>query len=107
MATDLGHALVVAGHAVYALAGLGEDELVDAVVADLALEAMGVVGVIAGHDGLIEDGLLAYVAVVATVGTDGRAIGEEEEVGVRGDLVAALCTLETVDMEERLAVGEG
>lgn len=39
----LDHAFVVALHAVNALAGLGKDKFVDAILADLALEAVGVV----------------------------------------------------------------
>lgn len=74
MATDLCHAIVVAVHAVYAVACFCKNELVDTVVADLALEAVGVVRVVASHDCLIEDGLVADVAVVAAVGTDGGAI---------------------------------
>lgn len=102
MATNFGHAIVVAVHAVNAVTCLCEDELVDSVVADLALEAVGVIRVIAGHDGLVEDGLVADVAIVAAVCADGGTIGEEKEVGVCGDLVVALCTLEAVDMEEGL-----
>lgn len=76
MTTDLGHALVVAGHTVYALACFGEDEFVDAIMAYFALEAVGVVRVVTGHDGFIEDGLLANVAIVTAVCTDGGSIRE-------------------------------
>ena len=74
MATDLCHAIVVAVHAVYAVCCFGEYELVDAVMADLALEAVSVVRVIAGHDCLVKDGLVADVAVVAAVCAYGGAI---------------------------------
>ena len=104
MTTNFCHALVVTVHAVYAVTCLGKDELVDPVVADLALEAVGVIGVVAGHDRFVEDGLLADVAVVAALCADGGAIGEQQEVRVGGDLVVALCAFEAVDMEKGLAV---
>lgn len=103
MTTNLGHAGVVAGHAVNSLACFGEDEFVDAIMAYFALEAVGMVRVVAGHDGFVEDGLLAYVAVVTAVCTDGGSIGEQEEVGIGSYLLVTLRTLEAVDMEERLA----
>lgn len=76
MTTDLGHALVVASHTIYSLARFGEDQLVNTIVAYFALEAMGVIRVVTGHNGFVEDGLLAYVAVVAAICTDGGSIGE-------------------------------
>lgn len=103
MTTNLGHALVVAGHAVNALACFGEDEFVDAITAYFALEAVGMVRVVAGHDGFVEDGLLAYVAIVAAVCTDGGSIGEQEEIGIGSHLLVTLRAFETVDVEERLA----
>jgi len=42
-------------HAVYALTCLGEDEFVDTIVADLALEAVGMIGIISSHDSLVEN----------------------------------------------------
>jgi len=74
MTADLCHALVMAAHAVNAVTGLGKDELVDSVVADFALEAVGVVGVVSRHDCFVENGLLADVAVVAALCTDGGAV---------------------------------
>lgn len=70
MTTNLCHAFVVTVHAIYAVTGLCEDEFVDSVVANLALEAVGVIRVVARHDCLVEDGLLAYVAVVAAICAD-------------------------------------
>ena len=64
MSPAAGNALVVAVHAVDTLACLREDELVDSVLAYLALETMGMVGVVAGHDGLVEDRLLADIAAI-------------------------------------------
>jgi hypothetical protein len=43
---------------------------------------------------------VADVTIVGTVGTNGGAIGEEEKVGIRGDLITTFCTLEAVDVEE-------
>lgn len=37
------HTVVMAVHAINTLAGFGKDKLVDAILADLALEAMGVI----------------------------------------------------------------
>lgn len=71
MTSNFCHAFVVAAHAVNAVAGLCEDELVDSVVTDLALEAVSVIRVVSGHDRLVEDGLLADVAIVAAVSADG------------------------------------
>ena len=61
---DFDHTFVVAVHTVDSLASLGEDEFVDAVATDLALEAVGVIRVVAGHDGLVKDGKVAYIAAV-------------------------------------------
>ena len=94
--------LVVAVHAVYAAARLREHELVDAVLADLALEAVRVVRVVARHDRLVEDRLLAHRAAVRAVRADRRAVRGQEEVRVRRDLVPALGALEAVDVEEGL-----
>ena len=97
------HPFIMAIHAIDALARLGEHELVDAVLAHLALEAVRVVRVVPGHDRLVEDGLLADVAAVRAVGAYRRAVGEQEQVRVRGDLVPALGAFEAVDMEKGLA----
>ena len=74
MTTNFCHTLVMTVHAVYAMARLGKDELVDSVVADFALEAVCVIGVVSGHDCFVEDGLLADVAIVAALCTDGGSI---------------------------------
>ena len=78
MLPDSDHAVVMTLHAVDALTGLGEYEVVDPVLADFAGEAVGVEGVVAGHDGLIEDGLVAEAAVVRAVGAYGRAVREKK-----------------------------
>ena len=97
------HTLVVAVHAVDALTRLREDQFVDSVLAHLALETMSVVRVVTSHDSFVEDGLFADIAAVRTVRTYRRSVREQQEVRVRGDLVAALGALETVDMEEGLS----
>jgi hypothetical protein len=98
------NARVVTVHAVNALARLRKHELVDAVLAHLALEAVGMVRVVPGHDRFVEDGEVADVARVRAVGADRRAVREQEEVRVRGDLLMAFCAFEAVDMKERLSV---
>lgn len=74
MTSNLCHALIMAVHTVYAVTGFGKDQLVYAVVADFALEAVGVIRVVSCHDGFVEDGLLTDVAIVAALGTDWGAI---------------------------------
>ena len=61
---NLDHALVVAVHAVDALASLCKDKFINAAMADFALEAVSVIGVVSGHDCLVEDGKMTYVAAV-------------------------------------------
>lgn len=56
---------VMALHAVEALARLGEHEFNDAFLAASASETLGVKGIIARHDCLIEDRELADFAIVA------------------------------------------
>jgi hypothetical protein len=51
----------MAVHAVNSLRSLGEYEFINTALADFALEAMGMVGIITGHDGLVENGELADV----------------------------------------------
>ena len=97
--------LAVTRHTVYALTGLGKYELLYALLADLAIEAVGVVRVVARHDRLVEDRLLAHRAAVRAVRADRRAVREQEQVRVRRDLVPALGALEAVDVEERLPRG--
>ena len=62
LASALCYALVVAWHAVDALACLCEDELLYAAVAGPALEAGCVVGLIACHDGFFEDARYDWLA---------------------------------------------
>jgi hypothetical protein len=50
------HAFAVAVHAIDALAGFGKDEFIDSVFADFTFEAVGVVRIVAGHNGFVEDG---------------------------------------------------
>ena len=71
----------MAFHAVEPLTRFRKHELDYPLLACPAGKAFGVERVVSGHDGLVEDGELAYFAVVA-VGADGRPVGKEEEVGV-------------------------
>lgn len=87
-------------HAVYALAGFCKDKLIDSVLADFTLEAMGVVRVVTSHDSLVEYGEVADIAVIRTVGANGRTIGQQEEVGIGSNLVTTFCALEARDVEE-------
>ena len=94
--------LIVTIHAVYALAGFGEYEFVDAISANLALETVRVIRVVAGHDSFVKNRKFADIATVRTVGADGGTVGQQEEIGVCCDFVAAFSALETVNVEERL-----
>lgn len=74
MLSNANHPLVMALHTVDSAAGLGEDKLIDTVFANLALEAVGVIRVLACHDRLVENGLLADIARVGAIGADGGAV---------------------------------
>ena len=92
-------------HAVDALPRLGENQLVNTVLAHLAFETVGMVRVVTGHDCFVEDRLFADIAAVRAVGAYRGAVGEQQKVRVRRYLVSAFRALETIDMEERLARG--
>jgi hypothetical protein len=64
MPSALGYAGIVAVHTIDALAGLREHQLVDTIFADLALEAVRVIGIVASHNGFIEDGEATNVAAI-------------------------------------------
>lgn len=93
-------------HAVYTLASLGENKLVDSILAYFTFEAMSMIGVIASHNSFIENGKVADIAIIGAVGTNGGTIGQQEEVGIRGHLITTLCALEAVDMKERLPISK-
>ena len=67
MATTAGDTLVVTVHAIYAVMSLRKHELVDAIPARLALEAVRMVRVVASHDSFIQNGKMADGARVAAV----------------------------------------
>ncbi len=58
------HTFTVTIHAIDSLTRLGEDELVDTVLAYFTLETVGMVRVVTSHNGLVENGQLADIAVV-------------------------------------------
>jgi hypothetical protein len=98
------HALVVAVHAIYAMAGFRENKLVDSIATNFAFEAMSVIRVVTGHDSFIEDREMTNIAAIGAIGTYRRAVGKEEKIGVCCDLVPAFSALEAVDVKKRLAV---
>lgn len=106
MSSNLRHALAMTAHTINPLTCFREHKLVDARLAHFTLEAVRVVRVVPGHDCLVKDRQLTYIAAVGTVGTYGRAIGEQKEVGIGCDLVPAFSASEAVDVKERLAVEE-
>ena len=96
--------LIMTVHAVDALTCLGKYEFVDPISANLALETMGVVRVVTGHDSFVKNGEFADIAAVGTVGADGGTVGQQEQVRVCCDSVATFSALETVDVEEGLSM---
>ena len=58
------HPLVVTIHAVDALACFGKYEFVDPISANFALETVGVVRVVTGHDSFVKDGEFADIAAI-------------------------------------------
>ena len=56
--------LIVTVHAVYALARFGEDKFIDPISANFTLETVGVIRVIAGHDGFVKNGKFANIATI-------------------------------------------
>jgi hypothetical protein len=57
-------ALMVTFHTVNTMTCLGEHEFVNTIVTRTTFEAMGVVRVIASHDGFVENGLVTEAATV-------------------------------------------
>lgn len=106
MFPDFDHAFVVTIHAIYSLARLGEDKFVDAILANFAFEAVGMIRIIARHDRLIKNGQMANIATVRAVCTYRRTVGEKQEVCVGSDSVCTFRASEAVDMEERLTEEE-
>jgi hypothetical protein len=54
----------MAVHTVYPLAGLGKDKFVDARFAYFTFKAMGMIRVIPGHNSLVQDRQIAYIATI-------------------------------------------
>jgi len=102
--SDFDHAIAVAIHAIYALTGLCEDELINAALTNFAFETVSMIWIVSSHDCLIEDGEMADVAIVRAICTYWRAIGEKKQVGVGGHLVATFRAFEAIDMKKGLAV---
>jgi hypothetical protein len=104
VASAAGDALVVTLHTVDTMTSLGKHQFVDAIVTGATFKTVGVVRVIAGHNGFVKDGLVTDATAVWTIGADRLTVWEEKEIGVGGDPVAALGTLETVDVKEGLTL---
>ena len=99
MTLALLNSLVVAVHTIYPAARLGEHKFVDPILADLALKTVRVVGVVAGHDRLVEDGLAADVATVRAVRTHRGAVREKQQIRVGRHLLVAFCAFEAINVE--------
>ena len=69
-------------HTVESLTSLSKDKLVDATLAAPTRKTRGMIRIVAGHDSFVEDGEVAYFAVVA-IRAYWRSIREQEEVCVR------------------------
>ena len=96
------HTFIMAVHAIYAVGCLCKYKLVDPVFTHFTLEAMRVIGVVARHDSLVEDGEVADTAAVGAVCAYWRAVREKEEVGICRNLMVALGTFEAIDVEKGL-----
>jgi hypothetical protein len=101
-ASDAGDAVVVAVHAVNTETRAGKYEPVDEIMAGATFEAVRVVHIVAGHEGFVEDSLVAGVAAIWTTCANRLVIYEENGIG-GVDAVVTLGTLETVDMKERVS----
>jgi hypothetical protein len=64
VASAAGDALVVALHTVNTMTSLGKHKFVDAIVTGATFETVGVVRVVAGHNGFIKDGLVTDATAV-------------------------------------------
>lgn len=105
MSSDLLYSLVMAFHAIYGVACLRIDEVINAALANLASKAFGVIRVVSSGHRFIQDWLTTYITYEGAFGTYWGPIGEDEDVGVGGNLISALGAFEAVNMEERLARG--
>lgn len=68
-------ACIVTIHAVDPLGRLREYKLLDPLLAHLAIKAVRVIRVVAGHDGLVKDRQATDVAAIRAVRADRGAIG--------------------------------
>jgi hypothetical protein len=76
--SNLYHSLAVTIHAIDPLRCLGENELVYPVFTNLTFETVGMIRVVACHDGLIEDRLLAHATAIRAICADRGTIREQE-----------------------------
>ena len=54
-------------HTIDTLRRLGEYQLLDALLAHFAIKAVSVIGLVASHDSLVQDGLAADIAAVGAI----------------------------------------
>lgn len=65
---------IMAVHTIDTLAGLCEHEFVYAFLADLAVETVGMISIVTGHDGFVKDGEAADIAAIGAVGAYGGTV---------------------------------
>jgi hypothetical protein len=97
---NFNHSFAVTTHAIDPLGGLCENELVDPVFTNFTFETVGVIRVVACHDGLVEDWEMTNITAIRAIRTYRGAVREKEQVGVGCDLVPTFGTFEAIDMEE-------
>jgi hypothetical protein len=91
-------------HAVYTLAGLGKDQLLDPLCATPTGEASGMITLVSRHDRLFGDRFLADKALITARRAHWTAVGEEEQVCIGSDAIRALCTAETFGVPKCVTV---
>lgn len=103
MSSTSGDPLVVTVHAVYALTGLGKYKFLNSILANLAFEAVGMIGIVTGHDSFVQDRFVADIAAIGAACANWRAVRKQKQIRIRRHLVAALGASETVDVKEGLS----
>jgi hypothetical protein len=91
-------------HAVYTLAGLGKDQLLDPFCATPTGKASGMITLVSRHDRLFSDRFLADKALITARRAHWTAVGQEEEVCIGSDAIGALCTAETFGVPKCVTV---
>lgn len=74
MTATPGNTFIMAVHTIDTLTGLCEHKFVYTFLADLAVETVGMISIVTGHDGFVENREAADIAAVGTVGAYGGTV---------------------------------